>query len=58
MLIGVDREIFKPCDLVIGEEILHSFKNSNEPQVTYNEIIDTIYNFFKCLNFERKRNVC
>ena len=42
-LIGVDREIIKPCDLEIGEELLHNFMNFNEPQITYDEIINKIY---------------
>ena len=43
-LIGVDREIMKPRDLEIGEELLHNFMNFNEPQITYDEIINKIYN--------------
>ena len=43
-LISVNREIMKPCDLEIGEELLHNFMNFNEPQITYDEIINKIYN--------------
>ena len=43
-LIGVDREIIKPCDLEIGEELLHNFMNFNEPQITFDEINSKIYN--------------
>ena len=43
-LIGMNREIIKPCDLVIGEELLHNFMIFNEPQITFDEIIDKIYN--------------
>ena len=38
-----DREIIKPCDLELGEELLHSFMNFNESQITFDEIIDKIY---------------
>ena len=34
----------KPCNLEIGEEILHNFMNFNEPQITYDEIINKTYN--------------
>ena len=43
-LIGIDREIIKPCDLEKGDELLHNFMNFNEPQITYDEIINKIYN--------------
>ena len=43
-LIGVDREIMKPCDLEIGEELLQNFMKFNEPEITYDEIINKIYN--------------
>ena len=43
-LINRDREIIKPCDLKIGEELLHDFMNVREPQITFDEIIDKIYN--------------
>ena len=33
-----------PCDLEIGEEVLHNFMNFNEPQITFDEIIKKIYN--------------
>ena len=37
-LIGMDRKVFKPCDLVIGEELVHIFVNFSETQITF-EII-------------------
>ena len=43
-LINRDGEIIKPCDSVLGEELLHSFMKFNEPQITFDEIIDKIYN--------------
>ena len=43
-MIGIDREIFKPCDLVVGDETIHNFMNFNEPQFTFYEIIDKTYN--------------
>ena len=43
-LIGIDRDISKPCDLVMGEELLPNFTNFDEPQITFDEIIDKIYN--------------
>ena len=43
-LIGIDGETIKPCDLVIGEELLHNFMNFSDPQITFDEIIDIIYN--------------
>ena len=43
-MIGKDREINKPCDLVIGEELLHNHFEFGEPQITFDEIIDKIYN--------------
>ena len=43
-LINKNREIIKPCDLEIGEELLHNFMNFQEPQITFNEIINKIYN--------------
>ena len=43
-LINKNREVIKPCDLEIGEELLHNFMNFNEPQITFDEIINKIYN--------------
>ena len=43
-MINTNREIIKPCDLEIGEELLHNFVNFNEPQITFDEIIGKIYN--------------
>ena len=43
-LVGKNREIIIPCDLVIGEEIFHNFINFNERQTTFDEIIDKICN--------------
>ena len=43
-LIGKDKEILKPCDLVVGKELLHNFMNFHESQITFDEIIDKIYN--------------
>ena len=34
-LIGMDREIIKPCDLVMGEELLHNLMNFDERQITF-----------------------
>ena len=39
-----NREIMKPCDLEIGEELLHNFMNFNDSQFTFVEIINKIYN--------------
>ena len=41
---GIDKEIFKPCDLVMGEELLHKFMIFDEPQITFDEIFNKIYN--------------
>ena len=30
--------------MVTGEELLHTFMNFNKPQITFDEIIDKIYN--------------
>ena len=43
-LINRNREIFKPCDLETGEELLHNFMSFQEPQITFDEIINKIYN--------------
>ena len=43
-LINKNREIIKPCDLEIGKEFLHNFMNFQEPQITFDEIINKIYN--------------
>ena len=43
-LINRNREIIKPCDFEIGEELLHNFMNFQEPQITFDEIMDKIYN--------------
>ena len=43
-LINRNREIIKQCDLEIGEELLQIFLIFNEPQITFDEIIDEIYN--------------
>ena len=43
-LINKNREIIKPCDLEIGKEVLHNFMNFQEPQITFDEIINKIYN--------------
>ena len=43
-LMGIDREMIKPCELEIGEDLLHKFMNSNEPQITFDEIINKTYN--------------
>ena len=42
-LINRNREIIKPCNLEIGEELLHNFMNFQEPQITFDEIINKIY---------------
>ena len=43
-MINRDREKIKPCDLKLDEEFFHNFTNFNEPQITFDEIIDKIYN--------------
>ena len=43
-LLNKNREIIKPCDLEIGKELLHNFLNFQEPQITFDEIINKIYN--------------
>ena len=43
-LINKNREIIKPCDLEIGEEFLHNYIDFGEPQITFDDIIDKIYN--------------
>ena len=43
-LIGIDRENIKPCDWAVGDEVLHYFMNFQEPQFTFDENIDKIYN--------------
>ena len=43
-LIGIYTQNIKPCDLVLGDELLHNFMNFHEPQITFDEIVDKIYN--------------
>ena len=43
-LINKNREKIKPCDLELGEELLHNFMIFQEPQTTFDEIINKIYN--------------
>ena len=43
-MLGIDREINEPCDLVMGEEFLYNFMNFSEPQNTFDEVIDKTYN--------------
>ena len=43
-LINRNREIIKPCDLQIGEELLHNYMEFGESQITFDEIIDKINN--------------
>ena len=43
-MINRNREIIKPCDLEIGEELLHNCVEFGEPQITFDEIICKIYN--------------
>ena len=43
-LINKNREIIKPCDLEIGEELSHNYMEIGEPQITFDEIINKIYN--------------
>ena len=43
-MINRDREIIKTCGLEIGAELLHFFMIFNEPQITFDETIDKIYN--------------
>ena len=43
-LIKRNREKIKPCNLEIGEELIHNFMNFNEPQISFDEIINKYYN--------------
>ena len=43
-LINRNSEIFKPCDLEIGEALLHIYMEFGESQITFDEIISEIYN--------------
>ena len=43
-LLNKNREVVKPCDLILGEELLHNYFELGEPYVTFDEIIDKIYN--------------
>ena len=43
-LINRKREIIKPCDLEIGEEVLHNYMEFGESQITFDEIISKIFN--------------
>ena len=43
-LINRNREIIKPCDLEIREELIHNYKEFGEPQITFDENINKIYN--------------
>ncbi len=43
-LITSDREIIKPNELIIGEELLHNHFDNTSPKITFKEIIDKIYN--------------
>ena len=43
-LINKNREIIKPCNLEIGEELLHNYMEFGESQITFDEIINKIYN--------------
>ena len=43
-LIDKNREIVKPSNLVLGEELLHNHFDFGEPCITFDEIIDKIYN--------------
>ena len=43
-LINRNREIIKPCDLEIGEELLHNYMEFGDPQIIFDEIIDKIFN--------------
>ena len=43
-LIDKNREIIKPCDLLLVEEMLHNHINFGESKITLDELIDKIYN--------------
>ena len=43
-LLNKNREVVKPCDLILGEELLHNIFEFGEPCVTFVEVIDQIYN--------------
>ena len=43
-LINTYREIIKPCDLEIGDELLHNYMEFGESQITFDEIINETYN--------------
>ena len=43
-LIGIDRQIIRPCDLAVRDEKMHIFMIFQEPRITFDEIIDKIYN--------------
>ena len=43
-LLDKNREIMKPSDLIVGEELLHNYINFGESKITFDEIIDKIYN--------------
>ena len=43
-LLDQNREVIKPCDLIIGEELLHNHMNFGESKITFDEIINKIYN--------------
>ena len=53
---GRVREFNKPCDLIIGEDILHNEIDFGEPKITFNENIDKIYNIES--QTLREKNVC
>ena len=42
-LLDKNREIIKPCELVLGEELLHNYFEFGEPCITFDEIIEKIY---------------
>ena len=42
-MINRKRELIKPCDLEIGEELLHNYMEFGEPLVTFDEINNKIY---------------
>ena len=37
-----DREIFEPRNLILGEKLLLNFMDFNEPEITFDAIIDKI----------------
>ena len=43
-LLDQNREIIKPSDLILGEELLHNHMNFSESKITFDEIINKIYN--------------